>query len=54
MLRINEVLVIKELAIFADTHNINKSDISRKINATPKTVRSIIQKLKECKINVKK
>ena len=54
MLTINDVLVIQQIAIFADMNNINKSEIARKIDATPKTVRSIINKFKECKINVKR
>jgi len=54
MLTINEVLVLQQIAIFADTNNVNKSEIARKIDTTPKTVRSILKKFKECKINVKK
>lgn len=54
MLTINEALVIQQLAIFADINDINKSEISRKIKTTPKTVRTIINKLKHCEINLKK
>lgn len=54
MLTINEVLVIQQVAIFADANGINKSEIARKIDTTPKTVRSILNKLKECEINVRK
>ena len=53
-LTINEALLIQQLAIFADTHGINKSEIARNIDTTPKTVRSILNKFKECKINVRK
>lgn len=54
MLTINEALVLQQLAIFADTHNVNKSEIARKTDITTKTVRSIINKFKECEINVRK
>jgi Mn-dependent DtxR family transcriptional regulator len=54
MLKTNEVLLIQQLAIFADTNNVNKSDIARKTGVSPRTVRNIINKFKECKINVKK
>ncbi len=47
MLSANELLVIKELAIFGEKHNINKTNISKKIDLTQKTVRNIIKKLKE-------
>ena len=54
MLTINETLVLQQIAIFADNNSVNKSEIARRVGATPKTVRNIINKFKECKINVRK
>lgn len=54
MLSISELLVLQELAIFADTHGINKSEVSRNIDVSRQTVHIIINKFKELEINVKK
>jgi len=54
MLTVNEVLVVQQLANFADINNVNKSQIARDIGCSQRTVRNIIKKLKECKINVTK
>lgn len=53
MLTKNEELIIQQLALFADKQNINKSELSRKIGTTPKTVRNVLNKLKELKTNEK-
>jgi len=54
MLSENEIQILQFLANFADIHDVNKSEIARKIGCSQRTVRNTIKRFKEKKINVGK
>lgn len=54
MLTISEVLVLQELAYFADENGLNKSKMARDLNITRFHVHNILKKFKKGEINVKR
>ncbi len=54
MLTKKESQIIKEVMLFADSNDINKSKIARELGTSRTTVTNIINKFKGCEKNVRK
>jgi len=54
MLTINEVLILKEISMFAVSKQINISKLAREVGVSRKTVYHVLNKFMECRINEKK